>query len=143
MIDPAWINGLAGGLLIGLAAALYLLFNGRIAGMSGMIRNLTGLEADEAGRLSGAFLGGAFLAALGFTFAFGAPVMEITRQPVALVLSGLLVGFGVSYGGGCTSGHGVVGMSRFSTRSILATLTFMASTAATVFLLRHVIGGAV
>lgn len=139
-MEPAWINGLLGGLLIGLSAALYLLFNGRIAGMTGIIKNVMALKGDEAGLLSGAFLLGAFGAALGVTLAFGAPEIAITTNPVAIILSGLIVGAGVNWGGGCTSGHGVVGMSRLSPRSIVATLTFMATTALSVFVVRHLLG---
>ena len=139
-MEQAWLNGLAGGLLIGLSAAVYLLFNGRIAGMTGIIRNVMALKGDEAGILSGAFLIGAFGAALAFTRTVGAPEIAITQNPVWLALSGLIVGVGVHYGSGCTSGHGVVGLSRLSVRSIVATLTFMAATAATVFVMRHVLG---
>jgi uncharacterized membrane protein YedE/YeeE len=139
-MDPAWLNGLAGGLLIGFSAALYLLFNGRIAGMTGIIKNVMALKGDEAGILSGAFLIGAFGATLAWTLLVARPEIEITSNPVWLVLSGLIVGVGVHFGSGCTSGHGVVGMSRLSTRSLVATGTFMAATAATVFVMRHVLG---
>jgi uncharacterized membrane protein YedE/YeeE len=139
-MEQAWLNGLAGGLLIGLSSAIYLLFNGRIAGMTGIIRNVMALRGDEAGVLSGAFLIGAFGAALTVALVFGAPAIAITTNPAAIVASGLIVGVGVHYGSGCTSGHGVVGMTRLSVRSIVATVTFMAATAATVFVLRHVFG---
>ena len=140
MIDPAWIKGLLGGLLIGSAGALYLLLNGRIMGVTGIVRNVMALKGDEAGLLSGAFLIGAFGAALGFAQLFGAPTVAITTNILALVASGVIVGVGASYGSGCTSGHGVVGMTRFSLRSILATLTFMAATALTVYEIRHALG---
>jgi uncharacterized membrane protein YedE/YeeE len=139
-MEQAWLNGLAGGLLIGLSSAIYLLFNGRIAGMTGIIRNVMALKGDEAGVLSGAFLIGAFGAALAVALVFGAPAIAITTNPAAIVASGLIVGVGVHYGSGCTSGHGVVGMTRLSVRSIMATVTFMAATAAMVFVLRHVFG---
>ena len=140
MIETSWIHGFAGGLLIGLSAALYLLFNGRIAGMTGIIRNVVSAKADEAGVLSGAFLAAALGASIALTLIFGAPAIDVTANPVALIVSGLIVGVGTFYGSGCTSGHGVVGLSRLSTRSLVATGTFMAATAATVFVIRHVLG---
>ncbi|TVQ55225.1 MAG: YeeE/YedE family protein [Rhodobacteraceae bacterium] len=142
-MDPAWTNGLIGGLLIGSAAAIHMLFNGRIAGMTGMIASalrLVGGERDEGARLSAAFIAGAIGAAAGLTLAVGAPEIVVTRAPWALILSGLIVGVGVTFSNGCTSGHGVVGMSRFSKRSIAATLTFMATTAITVAVIRHGLG---
>jgi uncharacterized membrane protein YedE/YeeE len=136
----AWINGLIGGLLIGTASALYLLVNGRIAGTSGMIGNLLRLEGDAAGLQSGAFLVGAFGAAALWSALVATPSISITHSALALVASGLMVGIGVTFSNGCTSGHGVSGMSRFSVRSIAATATFMAATALTVGLLRHGLG---
>ena len=140
MIDDAWINGLIGGLLIGLAAAIYLLGNGRIAGMTGIIAQATGQGRAGPEGQSLAFLIGAFAGAGALTLLLGAPEIEITGSLGALVISGLIVGIGVRLGNGCTSGHGVCGMSRLSARSIVATLTFMAATAATVALLRHGLG---
>ena len=140
MIEQAWINGLLGGLLIGSAGALHLLLNGRIMGLSGVLKNVLALRADETGMLSGGFVLGAFGAAWGYAQLFGAPTVAITTNILALVASGVVVGVGVSYGSGCTSGHGVIGMSRFSLRSILATLTFMAATALTVYEIRHALG---
>jgi YeeE/YedE family (DUF395). len=140
VIENAWINGFLGGLLIGGAGALYLLLNGRIMGMSGLIKNVLALKTDETGRLSGAFVIGAFGAAWLFAQRHGAPEVVITTNVFALIVSGVIVGVGVSYGSGCTSGHGVIGMTRFSLRSILATLTFMAATAATVYEIRHMLG---
>lgn len=142
-MDPAWINGLIGGLLIGAAAAIYLLFNGRIAGMTGILANtlrLTAGERDEGSTLSATFLAGAIGAAAALVLFVGAPEIAVTRSPWALILSGLIVGVGVTWSNGCTSGHGVVGMSRFSKRSIVATLTFMAATALTVAIIRHGLG---
>mgnify|MGYP006280321957 CR=1 FL=1 len=140
MIENAWINGFLGGLLIGGAGALYLLLNGRIMGMSGLIKNALALRTDETGRLSVAFVIGAFGAAWLFAQLHGAPEIVITTNVLALIVSGVVVGVGVSYGSGCTSGHGVIGMTRFSRRSILATFTFMAATAATVYEIRHMLG---
>ncbi len=134
------IASLAGGMLIGLAAVMLMAFNGRIAGMTAIVGGLLAPQnPDNRWRL--AFLAGAvaapFAARLfGAEFGFAAPV----TGPL-LALGGLIVGVGVSYGGGCTSGHGVCGMARGSKRSFVATATFMASTFLTVFVLRHVTGG--
>ena len=140
MIETAWLHGIAGGLLIGLSAAIYLLFNGRIAGMTGIIRNVVTAQRGESGLLSAAFLFAALGASVALTLFFGAPDIAVTANPVALIASGLIVGFGTHFGSGCTSGHGVLGLSRLSARSIVATATFMAATAATVFAIRHLIG---
>ncbi len=139
-METAWIMGLVGGLLIGAASAMHLLLNGRIAGTSGMMASLLRLQGDESGRLAGAFLLGAFGAALGVSALVFTPEISVTASLPALLASGLLVGAGVTLSNGCTSGHGVCGMSRLSVRSIAATLTFMAATAAVVFLTRHVMG---
>ncbi|MEN9894454.1 MAG: hypothetical protein RIR97_306 [Pseudomonadota bacterium] len=132
-------TSLFGGMLIGLAAVLLMALNGRIAGMTAMFGGiLDPLGSDSAWRL--AFLTGAIIApmiavAAGFSFGFESP----TTGPV-LVLGGIIVGIGVTYGSGCTSGHGVCGLARLSPRSLAATLTFMATTFATVTLIRHGIG---
>jgi uncharacterized membrane protein YedE/YeeE len=139
-MDGAWLWGLLGGLLIGTASAMHLLLNGRIAGTSGMLGATLRLQGDETGRLSLAFLLGAFGAALGVSALLWRPEIVVTTSLPALILSGLMVGVGVSFSNGCTSGHGVCGMSRLSPRSIAATLTFMAATAAMVLLTRHVMG---
>ena len=138
-MDGAWLWGLLGGLLIGTASAMHLLMNGRIAGTTGMMGAVLRLQGDETGRLSVAFLLGAFGAALGVSALVWRPGIEVTTSLPALVVSGLMVGAGVSFSNGCTSGHGVCGMSRLSLRSIAATLAFMAATAAMVFLIRHVL----
>lgn len=136
-MEEAWLNGLAGGLLIGAAASLYLLMNGRIAGMTGILADVLFWRGGERSLGSAAFLGGALGGAVALVWVAGTPAMTISTNVVALVISGLIVGVGVSFGNGCTSGHGVCGMSRLSLRSILATLTFMATTALTVAVLRH------
>ena len=129
-----------GGVLIGLASAAMLLFNGRIAGISGILE-----EAAVAPRGAGAWRW-AFLAGLvgtGLLLALGAPQLfpsQMLMPRWALIVAGLCVGFGTRLGGGCTSGHGVCGMSRLSPRSIVATLTFMAFGIATVAVLRHGLG---
>ncbi|NML62605.1 YeeE/YedE family protein [Massilia sp. RP-1-19] len=141
MID--WNNftpwtSLAGGLLIGLAAALLILFNGRIAGISGI---LGGLLRPARGDISwrAAFLSGLVLAPLAYSMFAPLPAVTIDADTAALVAAGLLVGAGTRYGSGCTSGHGVCGLSRLSPRSLAATAAFMAAGFATVFLIRHVI----
>lgn len=139
-MDIAWLWGLGGGLLIGLATALHLLLNGRIAGLSGMMKAVSTLRTDEGAVLSTGYLVGAFGAALAVSLLWFQPAITVTTSVPALVISGLLVGVGVAYSSGCTSGHGIAGMSRLSVRSILATLTFMAFTALTVWVLRHQLG---
>jgi hypothetical protein len=133
--------GLLGGALIGLASALLLLANGRIAGVSGILgRSFFPARGDLAWRL--AFLAGLPLgAALATRLAGDAHGFSLTASPALLVAGGLLVGFGTQLGSGCTSGHGVCGIARGSRRSIVATLVFMAAGAVTVFLVRHVLRG--
>lgn len=131
---------LAGGILIGLAAVVLMALNGRIAGMTAMLGGVLD-PMDRTGHWRLAFLAGAILAPFaatlaGASFPFAAP----TTGPL-LALGGLIVGVGVTYGSGCTSGHGICGVARLSPRSIVATLTFMASTFATVTLIRHGLGG--
>lgn len=127
---------ISGGLLIGVASALYLLLNGRIAGISGMIGRLVDTQtADRASPL--AFLLGLIAAPWLWRFGAQLPDTHIAASPSMLVIAGLLVGFGTRYGSGCTSGHGVCGISRGSARSIAATLTFMSFGFLTVFFLRH------
>jgi hypothetical protein len=132
-------TALAGGVLIGIAAALFLLLNGRIAGISGILGELlTPASGDVAWRI--AFVGGLVGAPLLYALLAGPPATRIDAGFGALITAGLLVGVGTRYGSGCTSGHGVCGLSRLSPRSLVATLTFMAAGFATVFVLRHVIG---
>jgi uncharacterized membrane protein YedE/YeeE len=129
---------LAGGVLIGLAAALLILFNGRIAGISGILGGL--LEwprGDVAWRI--AFLLGLIGAPLVYSLAAPLPAVEVDAGTATLVVAGLLVGIGTRYGAGCTSGHGVCGLSRRSPRSLVATLAFMAAGFLTVFIVRHLI----
>ncbi len=129
-----------GGMLIGLSAVLLMLFMGRIAGISGIVsRLLPPLAEDRGWRI--AFILGIFSAPLLAQFATGTPVEQaVSTNYVLMGIAGLLVGFGSVLGNGCTSGHGVCGMSRLSIRSIAATLTFMATAIATVFVTRHLIG---
>jgi uncharacterized membrane protein YedE/YeeE len=135
------ITALLGGLLIGVAASLLLLLNGRIAGISGIAGGLLRAGAgDRTWRLL--FLLGLVAGAGASRLVGSQPAsIHIDASLPALILGGLLVGFGTQLGGGCTSGHGVCGIARLSPRSITATLVFMLSAAATVFVVRHVIPG--
>ena len=127
----------AGGILIGIAAALLLLLNGRIAGISGILGGLLSpLKGDIGWRL--AFILGLVAAPLLYSLFAVLPTARIDAGAGALLLAGLLVGIGTRYGTGCTSGHGVCGLSRLSPRSAVATGAFMAAGFATVFVLRHV-----
>ncbi len=131
---------LAGGVLIGLAATLLMALHGRIAGMTGILAGvLPPVSTDWSWRL--AFLVGAILAPLAYTYGGGTVAFAVPVSAAALIVGGLIVGIGVTFGAGCTSGHGVCGMARLSKRSIVATLVFMASTALTVFVVRHIVGG--
>jgi hypothetical protein len=126
-----------GGAIIGSAVAMLVLLNGRIAGISGIAGGLLRpVRGDVAWRLS--FIAGLIAAPLVFGFA-AAPSIVITADYRTLVIAGFLVGIGTRYGGGCTSGHGVCGVSRLSPRSIVATLAFMAAGFVTVFVARHVL----
>lgn len=130
---------LAGGILIGLAATLLLLINGRIAGISGILGTLLRpTRGDIAWRV--AFLVGLIGAPSLWVLAAQLPAIQIEASYPALVLAGLIVGIGTRYGSGCTSGHGVCGISRLSPRSLVATLSFMAGGFLTVYLIRHIIG---
>lgn len=137
--DALW--GLLGGLLIGLSAALMLLGAGRIAGISGIAGALVSGRPTGATGENIAFLAGLIGAPLLHALAAGAPAIGITGQVPLLIAGGLLVGFGARMGGGCTSGHGVCGMTRLSARSLIATPVFMVAAALAVFALRHVFGG--
>ncbi len=133
---------IAGGLLIGGAAALFLLLTGRIAGVSGMTAIATRIgSGGTPWRQATAFLVGLPLGAALIALFVRRPEVAVTSSVPLLLVAGLLVGFGTRLGNGCTSGHGVCGIARLSPRSIAATVAFMASAAATVFLIRHVIGG--
>jgi hypothetical protein len=127
-----------GGALIGLSAVLLMAFSGRIAGVSGIAARLFPPYVDRefAGRL--AFVAGLVAAPLLVRLVTGSwPSQTIAAGAPVLVLAGLLVGFGSVWGNGCTSGHGVCGLSRLSIRSLVATATFMATAIVTVFLVRH------
>lgn len=130
---------LAGGLLIGLAAAIFVLLNGRIAGISGI---LGGLLKPAKGDVSwrAAFVLGLIGSPLLYALFATVPTPHIDAGWGALVLAGLLVGVGTRYGSGCTSGHGVCGLSRLSARSFAATVVFMGAGFVTVFVIRHALG---
>lgn len=144
MIEIAWAeftpwSALAGGVLIGLAAAGLLLFNGRIAGISGILGGLLSrARADIAWRI--AFVLGLLAAPTIWMMVADAPEINVDAGYPALAVAGLLVGIGTRYGSGCTSGHGVCGLSRFSPRSLVATLSFMAAGFVTVYIIRHLLG---
>ncbi|MGH6640807.1 MAG: YeeE/YedE family protein [Polaromonas sp.] len=127
---------LAGGVLIGLAAAMFVLLNGRIAGISGVVGGLLKpARGDIAWRA--AFVLGLVGAPLVYRLFSALPQPQIEAEYAALVVAGLLVGVGSRYGAGCTSGHGVCGLSRLSPRSLVATAGFMSAGFATVFVMRH------
>ncbi|MBL0419028.1 YeeE/YedE family protein [Ramlibacter sp. AW1] len=130
---------LIGGAIIGLAAAMFVLLNGRIAGISGILGGLLKPARGDIGWRV-AFLIGMVGSPLLYALFTAVPSVQIDAGYGALVLAGLLVGIGTRYGSGCTSGHGVCGISRLSPRSLVATASFMAAGFVTVFVLRHLIG---
>ena len=135
------LTGALGGALIGLAAALLLALNGRIAGISGIGGGLLPPRAGDA-LWRVLFVLGLALGALLVRLYSGAPLaVPVESSTFTLVLGGVLVGFGTRLGSGCTSGHGICGLARLSPRSLVAVLTFMASAMLTVFALRHALGG--
>lgn len=132
-------TALAGGALLGLASALFILLNGRILGISGILGGLLRPKAGDIGwRL--AFVLGMLVAPAIYLLLAGPMQPRIDASWGMVILAGLLVGVGTRYGSGCTSGHGICGLSRMSPRSLVATATFMAAGFVTVFLLRHVLG---
>jgi uncharacterized membrane protein YedE/YeeE len=134
---------IGGGALIGLSAVIMLAANGRIAGISGIVSQLLPSSVDRTSLPQGiTFVVGLLLAAPVFILIFGhSPIQAVSDNLTLLGVAGILVGFGSVLGSGCTSGHGVCGISRLSSRSIIATLTFMATAFVAVFILRHVFGG--
>lgn len=140
-----WINftpyaALSGGILLGVASAAFILINGRILGISGI---LGGLLVPRRGDVSWRvfFLAGMLLApvVLALVWPRGIVVPRIDADNFTIIVAGVLVGLGTRYGSGCTSGHGVCGLSRLSPRSLVATLAFMASGFATVYIVRHLV----
>lgn len=133
-------SALLGGIMIGVAVSAFVLFNGRVAGITGMIASQ--LQPEAEGRLEKLlFLLGMAAAPLLWSLANAMPAIAYQGSWPQLLIVGLLVGFGTRYGSGCTSGHGVCGLSRLSPRALVATLCFMAGGFATVFVLRHWLGG--
>lgn len=136
------VFGLLGGMLVGLSAAILLLGNGRIAGISGIAGSLINLKLPARWSENLLFLAGLVAAPVLYSLAVAPPAIIITNSLPLLIGAGMLVGFGSRLGSGCTSGHGVCGMSRLSRRSILATATFMIVAICVVAVTRHIIGAA-
>jgi uncharacterized membrane protein YedE/YeeE len=133
MAEANIIGALFGGALIGLAAVLLLAFNGRIAGISGILGGLISARQSGEKLWRSAFLLGLVGGAGLYRLLFGALPLELQAETPALIAAGLLVGFGTRLGSGCTSGHGVCGLARLSPRSLVATVTFMVLGFATVY----------
>lgn len=139
-----WINStmwmpLAGGLIIGLAATILLYFNGRIAGVSGILGGLLKPTKSDIGWRV-AFISGLMISSSVYMIASPLPVATIDADITTLIIAGLMVGFGTRYGSGCTSGHGVCGLSRGSLRSFVATISFIGAGVLTVYFVKHFIG---
>ena len=130
---------LAGGALLGIAAAMLIFFNGRVAGISGIVGGLVKPRLhDVSWRIT--FIAGLIIAPLLWQIFSALPPIQIGASNALLVVSGLLVGIGTRFGAGCTSGHGICGLSRLSPRSIIATLSFMLAGFVTVYVVRHILG---
>jgi uncharacterized membrane protein YedE/YeeE len=140
MTDFTPIQSLIGGALIGLAAVFLMALHGRVAGMTGILTGVIPPAASDW-HWRAAFLAGAIVAPVIWLAAGGAIPFDVPVSTGALVFGGLLVGIGVHFGNGCPSGHGICGLARFSPRSLAAVVTFMLAAFATVFVVRHVIGG--
>lgn len=131
-----WVSALLGGMLIGTSATLLLAFNGRIAGISGIVNGAIWGDARENWRwifLVGMLVGGACYE----NFFAPRPTPISTFAPLTMIIGGFLVGFGTRLGSGCTSGHGVCGLGRLSPRSLVAVITFLTTAFITVFIIRH------
>lgn len=133
-----FLSSLAGGMLIGLASTVLILFNGRIAGVSGIVGNLW---PPSLGVWRWGFVLGLLLSPLLYGLLFPLPDMQFDAPWLLYLAAGGLVGFGTRLGSGCTSGHGICGLSRLSKRSLVATLVFMGTGFLTVYVVRHLIGG--
>jgi uncharacterized protein len=137
MFESQWLFALGGGMLVGLSALLLMLFNGRVAGISGILAGA--LQRTDAWRwlfLLGLGLGSLLAFSLGWA---SLPTLAVLPAWPWVVLAGLLVGIGTRLGNGCTSGHGICGVGRLSRRSIVATLVFMTTAVLTVFVSRHLL----
>jgi hypothetical protein len=139
-MEASWQQGLVGGLMIGAAAALLLLGNGRIAGATGILRGFLRLDFNDVWLERGGFLAALIAAPVLYADQVGRPVLEAPFGIAVMAMGGLVVGVGAGLANGCTSGHGVCGLARLSKRSMAATATFMATTGVTVLVLRHLIG---
>lgn len=135
-----WILGLVGGLIIGSAAALYLLGNGRIMGASGILGSLVDQSAKETSRERLLFVAGLILVPGAFAWMLGGAQTHLTSNLGVIIVAGLLVGVGTRLANGCTSGHGVCGISRLSLRGIVATLIYLAAGGVTILAFRHLWG---
>lgn len=133
------LPALIGGCLIGLAAVLLMLTEGRIAGISGILSRITDRDTAQPGRI--AFILGLIFAPVLYGLVMSLPPQSVSGSIPLMAAGGLLVGFGSVYGNGCTSGHGVCGLARLSPRSLVATLVFMGTAITTVFVIRHLAGG--
>lgn len=140
MIPMAWIWGLIGGLMIGSAAALYLLVAGRIMGASGIVGGLLEYPGSKRWMEGASFILGLIAVSAIYGLVAGFPATNLTSNWALLIAAGLIVGFGTRMANGCTSGHGVCGISRFSTRGIVATLAYLGFGFAAMALFRHGLG---
>lgn len=140
MIQTEWIFGLLGGLVIGSAAALFLLLNGRIMGASGLLGGLIDGSARHDARVRLAFVAGLIVVPAVMAATIGVAPTHVATNPVLLILAGLCVGIGTRLANGCTSGHGVCGISRLSWRGIVATLCYLGAGFAVMALARHGLG---
>ena len=138
MTEVNWLTALVGGMLIGLSATILLAFDGRIAGISGIVNGAIKFKKEENWRWLFIFgmLAGGFLYEYLFT---SEPTPLSSFAPGAMIIGGFLVGFGTRLGNGCTSGHGVCGLGRLSFRSLMAVITFMITAIITVFITRHIL----
>jgi uncharacterized protein len=143
-MSTLWANlspwpSLAGGLLVGIAVAILILFNGRIAGISGILGDLLKpAQGESAWRIT--FVLGMMLSPLVYSIVSELPAVEVSANLWQLIVAGFLVGIGTRYASGCTSGHGICGVARLSRRSIVATALFMLSGMAVVYVMRHLVG---
>ena len=140
MIETAWLWGLFGGLLIGTAAAAYLLINGRIMGASGIVGGLVDGSGHSTWAERGAFLAGLIGAPALLAWAMGGAETHLTGNWAVVVIAGLLVGLGTRMANGCTSGHGVCGISRLSLRGIVATVFYILAGGLVMAAARHLLG---
>ena len=140
MIPTDWIFGLIGGLMIGSAAALYLLVSGRIMGASGILGGLVDGSGRDTILERGVFIAGLIAAPVLYGLVFGFPATNLTSNVWVLAAAGLFVGVGTRLANGCTSGHGVCGISRFSVRGIVATICYLGAGFVAMWVFRHMLG---